>query len=147
MMEKNRQKTKLTIVGFVLFLFAIAFLGVFSSRNAEFQVQELQERTAPKVLDSVIEEKVSMRFTSYDAEFLLNNLIVVNDKGKIIGKVLIYTNINELDSFYNINPDFVKTRTYENILQALIKQNDSIGESYRQLVEGKPGIINTKRKE
>lgn len=133
-------KNKIIILGFVLVVFLIASMGVVKSNEAEIKIEKIEEKTSDKKLDSVLEQKVNQRFMAYDAEFTLNNLIVVNEKGKIIGKAIIYTNLKELDSFYN-NEGYIKTHTYENIVLGILKNKDSV----KNTIDNQ-GIINVKVK-
>lgn len=72
------------------------------------------------VIEDIVSDIIDQRFKIYDAVFMYNNTVVINGKDSIIGKVILYTNDAELDSFYT-QKDVEKTPFYTRSKMRLIK--------------------------
>lgn len=108
-------KVKTTLMLFVVFLFTMATLGIVKSNQAIENSNELKELTSSKTLDSIISRKIDYRYTSYDGKFMYDNIVVIDNDSVIIGRLILYTNPKEVDSFYNSNLDWSKTRLFSNL--------------------------------
>ena len=106
-------KSKLIISAFSIALILMAAIGIKKGNDAQTEAETALKRTDPKALDSII----NYRFTSYDDRFMFDNTVVVDENGKIIGKLILYTNQRYIDSFYNSNNTWIKTRLYDNLKQ------------------------------
>lgn len=114
---KHRLITLLIIAGVLLAL----TLGVFQSNRALNKILSVEKQTSTKALDSIISEKIDYRYTSYDNRFFYSNLVVTDEKGEIIGKLYLYTNEKEIDSFYNSDVNWRRTKFFDNLKNGSLK--------------------------
>ena len=114
-------KNKLIILVFVGVVLLIATLGVVQSNEAIEKAEKIENTTSTKVLDSIISKKIDYRFTSFDNTFMYNNLVVIDDNNVIIGRLILYTSEKEIDSFYNSNLDWRKTRLFTNLKNGTLR--------------------------
>ena len=115
-------KNKGIVAFFVVVVMLLSTLGIKKGSDAKFTADKAIKRTEVERIDSII----NYRFMSYDSRFMFANSVVVNSEGKIIGTLILHTNQKYLDSFYNSNPEWKKTRLYKNIktgkIQILLKE-------------------------
>jgi len=111
-------KNKLIIVGFIMVLLTLATLGIVKSRET---MSVMKERTDPETLDSIIQEKVDYSYMSYDTHFMYDNLVIIDSNEVIVGRLILYTNDKEIDSFYNSNKNWEKTRLYHNLKNGTLR--------------------------
>ena len=113
-------KNKLIIVSFILILLALALVGIIKSNSAIEKTRKSTEETR-SIIDSIVTSKIDYRYTSYDGRFMYDNTIVIDEDGKIIGKLLLYTNDKQIDSFYKSDSTFKKTRVYDNLKNGTLR--------------------------
>jgi hypothetical protein len=114
----NRKSHKWIIMAFVLLLFGIATMGVYQSRETEIFV----EKQIPSGnLDSIISAKIDDRFRSYDYYFIYDNSVVVDSLEKVIGKVVLYTNKEEVEKYYANDSAKIKTDLYRSLVEGRLR--------------------------
>ena len=111
-------KNKLIIVGFIMILLTLATLGIVKSRET---MNIVTEQISDEKIDSIIQEKIDYRFTSYDYKFVYENLVIINEDDVVIGTLVLYTNEKEIDSFYDSNDIWKKTSLYDNLKNGTLR--------------------------
>lgn len=114
-------KNKVIILVFVGVVLLIASLGVKKSNDALKKSIAVEQLTNPKSLDSIISEKVDYRYTSYDSRFMYDKLVVIDEDSVIVGRLILYTNEKEVDSFYNSSEEWRKTRLFTNLKNGTLR--------------------------
>lgn len=61
-----------------------------------------------------LEKKIDYRYMSYDSRFMFKNTVVIDEDGEIVGKLVLYTNDEEIEGFFD-NPKWRKTRLYHDL--------------------------------
>ena len=114
-------KSKIIILMFIAFLLGLATLGIVQSNSAISKAEKMENLASEKSLDSIISKKIDYRFTSYDGKFMYENLVVISSDSVVLGRLILYTNKSEVDSFYNSNDDWRKTKFYKNIKNGTLR--------------------------
>lgn len=114
-------KTKMILILFIAFLLIMATLGIVKSNQAIDKSNELEHLTSERVLDSIISKKIDYRYTSYDGRFMYDNVVVINSDSVIIGRLILYTTPQSIDSFYNSNNEWSKTRLFTNLKEGRLR--------------------------
>ena len=107
-------KNRLVLLAFVSVILTFATLSLFKTSKFSERLENSSMASEEK-LDSIINKKIDYRYTSYDNRFFYSNLVVVDSEDVIIGKLILYTNQKEIDSFYNPDLDRRKTKFFENL--------------------------------
>jgi len=111
-------RNKFIIVGFIMILLTLATLGIVKSRET---MDIVTEQISDERLDSIVQKKIDYRFTSYDNKFMYDNLVIIDSNDVVIGRLILYTNKKEIDSFYDSNDKWIKTRLYDNLKNGTLR--------------------------
>ncbi|QQV90500.1 hypothetical protein Danklef1_20 [Polaribacter phage Danklef_1] len=101
-------KNKTIIILFTITLIALAATGIKRANEAKQENKRLQE-------------KIDYRYTSYDNMFMVENMVVVDSAGVILGNLMLNVNDSIIDAFYSSNKDWRKTRVYDNLKKGRLR--------------------------
>jgi hypothetical protein len=114
----NRLSHKWIIVGFILLLFGIATIGIVkSSQTRNF----IDEQIPNGNLDSLITNQVDYRLMSYDYFFMYDNLVVVDSSETIIGRIVLYTNVDEIRKYWETDSTKQRTQLYKSLVEGRLR--------------------------
>ncbi|QQV90905.1 hypothetical protein M1M24_gp34 [Polaribacter phage Freya_1] len=91
-----------------MLLLALAMTGIKKADEAKAETEKLQE-------------KIDYRYTSYDNMFMVENMVVVDSAGVILGNLMLNINDSIIDAFYRSNKDWRKTRVYDNLKKGRLR--------------------------